>query len=237
MSSNQWHLQRTGKILLTGVCYVHRLLEERFANPDRRFIKDVHPDFDASKVLFFSEEIAQRFLFTDFHGKLSSIKTEANNFPELLELYEDQCEAMYCVGATQIHSLDVPNIRPADFSKISTFWYFLFNDNWNPVTTRKWEEKRDKVLLALLVRFPKLKFIFYQERCKTWWKKHNLPSERMVYWNIDWGMSISDYEDIKRELEKKGIRGGHRFPTEDSYNDLCDLILCDLEKSKAVSLV
>lgn len=222
------------KILLTGVCYIHRLLEEHFGYPDRNFIRNVHPDFDTDKVLFFRNDITNRFLFTDFHGKLSSLKTEANNLPELLALYEDKCEAMYCVGATQIHSVDVPNLQPADYIKISTFWYFLFNDNWNPVTTRKWEVKRDKVLLALLVRFPKLKFIFYQERCRDWWQKHNLPADRMIFWNIDWGMSMSDFEDIKRDLEKKGIKGGHRFPTEESYNELCDLILSDLEKQKKI---
>ncbi len=225
------------KILLTGVCYVHRLLEERFANPQRNFIRDVHPNFDSDKVLFFRNDISQRFLFTDFHGRVSSIKTEANNLPELLAHYEEKCEAMYCVGATGINSLDVANLKTSDYWKMSTFWYFLFDENWNPRTTEKWEDRRDQVLIALLKRFPKLKFIFYQPGCMKWWLKQNLPTDRMLFWNIDWGMTVSEYEDIKRELEKKGIKGGHRFPTEESYSELCDMILLDLEKRKRFSLI
>ena len=224
------------KILLTGVCYVHRLLEERFSNPKRRYIKDVHPDFDTNNVLFFRDDISQRFLFTDFHGRVSSIKTEASDLPGLLALYEDKCEAMYCVGSTSTRSGDVPNLKPSDFQKLSAFWYFLFNESWNPIISKQWADQRDQVLFSLLKRFPKLNFIFYQEHCRVWWLKQNLPSDRMLFWEIDWGMTESDYEDIKRDLEKKGIRGGHRFPTEESYNDLCEMILRDLNVKKRFNM-
>lgn len=220
----------TDKILLTGVCYVHRLLEQRFGVKSRNYITDVHPDFSANNVDFFNDHISKQFLFTDFHGKTSSIKTEANTLPELLELYEPLCKSMYVVGATHIVSSDVPNIQPDDFKKISSFWYFLFDENWNPNKVRYWQHQRNVVIFNLLKRFPKLKFIYYQSKCVDWWRKHNLPSDRMLYWNIDWGMSVSDYEDIKRDLEAKGIRGGHRFPTESSYNNLCDMILKDSKK-------
>lgn len=216
------------KILLTGVCYVHRLLEQRFRKPKVNYIEAIHPHFDVNKVNFFRQGIEDRFLFTDFHGRISSIKTEANNLPELLSVYEPLCEKMYVVGATQIVNLDVPNIMPEDYRKVSAFWYFLFNQDWNPTETRNWEAKRDQVLLALLNRFPTLKFIFYQDCCTEWWKNNNLPSSRMIRWHIDWGISNSDYQDIKRDMEAKGIRGGHRFPNESSYSELCDLILKDM---------
>ena len=153
--------QEDKKILLTGVCYVHRLLEQRFRKPEKNYIEAIHPNFDINKVDFFRKDIEHRFLFTDFHGRISSIKTEANNLPELLSVYEPLCEKMYVVGATQIADLDVVNIMPEDYRKVSSFWYFLFNTNWNPTETRNWEAKRDQVLLALLNRFPSLKFIFY----------------------------------------------------------------------------
>lgn len=219
------------KILLTGLCYVHRLLEQRFDTKNgSSHIKRVHPDFNAGNVDFFKENVSERFLFTDFHGKFSSIETEASTLPELLALYEDKCQVMYCVGATQVHDVDIASITNDDFRKVSAFWYFLFDTKWNPRVTEKWQEQRDKVILQLLNRFPTLKFIFYQPQCKKWWEKSNLPSSRMLYWDIDWGMSLDDYNQIKAELEKKGITGGHRFPTEDSYSELCDMILKDIER-------
>ena len=58
------------KILLTGVCYVHRLLQFRYDRDhqiDRRnYIKEVHPSFDIEKVDFFQDQISDQFLFTDF---------------------------------------------------------------------------------------------------------------------------------------------------------------------------
>jgi len=215
------------KILLTGVCYIHRLLEERYSKNSHSYIKRVHPDFNAENVLFFREDIAARFCFTDFHGHHSSIETRADNLPALLELYENECQLMYCVFATQIIDIDVASIQGDDFRKVSAGWYFLFDSKWNPRAVERWAEKRNKVILKLLNRFPKLKFIFYQPQCRQWWEKMGLPSSRMMYWNIDWGMSREQYAEIKAALDAQGIHGGHRYPTEDSYNHLCDMIMAD----------
>jgi len=219
------------KILLTGICYVYSLLEEKFGNPKRRHIKEVHPNFDVNKINFFREDIVDQFLFTDFHGRFSTYQNSYRELPKLLNFYK-KCELMYCLCSTRIESVDVANIQPEDFYKFGSFWYFLFNEKWNPAVVRNWEKKRDKAMLNLLKMFPQLKFIFYQECCVKWWLDHNLPKDRIIYWNIDWGMSESDYEDIKRELEINNLRGGHRFPTEDSYNELCDLIFLDREKKR-----
>lgn len=224
------------KILLTGVCYVHRLLQLRYDQEKqiarRNYILDVHPDFDLNKVAFFRDDIAEKFLFTDFHGSFSSLETEATNLYELLRLYDRQCRLMYVVGATGIANVDLAQIMsPEDYKKLSVFWYFLFDESWNPSKVKEWGRYRDKMLLLLLKQFPKLKFIFYQKKCQRWWKENNLPSDRMIYWDIDWGMSQDDYEEIRQELIRQGKGGGHRFPTEDSYNELCDMILQDYRKS------
>jgi len=217
------------KILLTGVCYVHRLLQLRFTTEGHSHIKDVHPDFSVENIQFFRDEIAQRFLFTDFHGKYSSLETKAKDLRELLRLYNDHCGLMYVVGATGVSSVDMATIlTPADYQKLSTFWYFLFDESWNPHRVSEWKATRDQALLGLLADFPKLRFIFYQKNCVKWWEQMGLPRDRMLYWNIDWGMTPEQFEEIRQVfLAQKRPGAAHRFPTEDSYNELCDMILRD----------
>lgn len=227
----EFQRNRSGdKILLTGVCYVHRLLELRFradAIPaSRDYIRYVHPDFDVGRVDFFRPGIEEKFLFTDFHGKTSSIATEADNLPELLNLYHDKCRLMYVVGATGINLRELPAVKASgNYSKLSAFWYFLFDENWNPRSAEVFEDRRDMAILALLRAHPHLKFIFYQRSCLNWWRKMGLPGDRLLYWEIDWGMTGEEF----RELNSRGggLPSGHRFPTEQSYNDLCELILRD----------
>lgn len=223
------------KILLTGVCYVHRLLQLRFTSDRHSYIRDVHPDFDVRKVRFFREEIADKFLFTDFHGKYSSLETKASNLRELLRLYNDHCRLMYVVGATGISNVDMATVlTPADYQKLSVFWYFLFDENWNPHRARQWKDARDQVLLALLAEFPKLRFIFYQKNCAKWWDQMGLPRDRMLFWNIDWGMTPEQFEEIRQMFLAQNRPGAaHRFPTEDSYNELCDMVLDDYRRAKS----
>lgn len=227
-------MMENDKILLTGVCYVHRLLQLRFDKQDQinktNYIKAVHPNFDVNNIKFFHEGIEDKFLFTDFHGKFSSIQTEASDLYNLLELYEDKCRVMYMVGATYIANIDMAQIlSPKDYAKLSVFWYFLFNQDWNPHKVTDWANQRDKALLKLFQRFPNLKMIVYQLGCKRWWEKVGLPKDRMIYWEIDWGMSRDDFEAIRQDLIAKGLAGAHRFPVEESYNELCDMILKDYE--------
>lgn len=224
------------KILLTGVCYVHRLLQlkyEKSAGIDRpHYIRAVHPNFDLRKIQFFREGISEKFLFTDFHGRFSSIETEANSLPELLRLYEDKCRLMYVVGATNIRKVDVASIlTPRDYEKLSAFWYFMFDEEWNPHKVKQWSDQRDRAILSLLSSFPNLKFILYQESCIHWWCKMGLPESRLIVWRPDWGMSNEDFEEIRQSIIGQGLSGAHRFPTEDSYNELCDMILKDYETS------
>lgn len=222
------------KILLTGVCFVHRLLQLRYEESNQisrpNHIRLVHPDFKMEKVNFFRDDISKKFLFTDFHGKYSSIKTEANNLFQLLRLYQNECKLMYVVGGTGINSVDVAAVlTEADYRKFGDFWYFLFNEKWNPIRVKQWAEQRDMALKSLLFSFPNLKFIFYQPFCVKWWEDKGLPKNRMLFWNIDWGMTAEQFEEIRQNIIDKGLRGGHRFPTEESYNELCDMILHDYE--------
>ncbi len=57
-----------GSILLTGVCYVARLLELRYSN-NLSPIPLIHPNFEVDKLDFFHKDIEQRFIFSDFHGR------------------------------------------------------------------------------------------------------------------------------------------------------------------------
>jgi hypothetical protein len=219
------------KILITGVCYIHRLLQLRYnketGENSRDYITDVHPDFDLNRVGFFNENISDRFLFTDFHGRYSDLNPNKSNLFELLKFYEDKCETMYTVSAMMIPKTDVVATSSKDFRKLSAFWYFLFDEEWNPIKVKNWGEQRDKAIFKLLRSFPSLKFILYQKSDLTWWHKNGLPSNRVMFWDIDWGMSKDDYEEIRQSLISKGINGGHRFPTEESYQHLCDMILKD----------
>lgn len=222
------------KILLTGVCYVHRLLQLRYEESagiqGPHYIRAVHPHFDIGKIRFFREGISDKFLFTDFHGKYSSIETEASSLPELLRLYQNKCRLMYVVGATGIRNIDVASIlTPKDYEKISAFWYFMFDEEWNPHRVKQWSEQRDRAILSLLGSFPNLKFILYQDSCIQWWRKMGIPESRLVIWRPDWGMSNKDFEEIRQSIISQGLSGAHRFPTEESYNELCDMILKDYE--------
>lgn len=220
------------KILMTGVCYVHRLLQLRFTQDSHSFIRDVHPSFDVNKVRFFHEDISKQFLFTDFHGKYSSLETKATDLRELLRLYNDHCRVMYVIGATHIADVDMATVlTPADYWKLSVFWYFLFDTKWNPTRAKQWGDDRDKVLLALLKEFPKLRFIFYQPSCVRWWQQMGLPKDRMLFWSIDWGMTEAQFEEIRQKFLAENRKGAaHRFPTEESYNELCDMILKDYNR-------
>lgn len=220
------------KILMTGVCYVHRLLQLRFTQDSHSFIRDVHPSFDVNKVRFFHEDVSRQFLFTDFHGKYSSLETKATDLRELLRLYNDHCRVMYVIGATHIADVDMATVlTPADYWKLSVFWYFLFDTNWNPTRAKQWGDDRDKVLLSLLKEFPKLRFIFYQPSCVRWWQQMGLPKDRMLFWSIDWGMTEDQFEEIRQKFLAENRKGAvHRFPTEESYNELCDMILKDYNR-------
>ena len=222
------------KILLTGVCYVHRLLQLRFSNEGHSYIRDVHPKFEIGNIDFFRDDIAQRFLFTDFHGKFSSLETEAKDLRQLLQLYSDRCQLMYVVGATGIANIDLATVlSPADYRRLSVFWYFLFDERWNPNRVRAWADMRDQALLSLLIEFPKLRFVFYQPECVEWWQAKGLPGDRLIYWNIDWGMSRQQFEEIRQTfLAQKRHGAAHRFPTEQSYNELCALILADSQRTR-----
>lgn len=217
------------KILLTGVCYVAQLLKARFEPEAWSALLDVHPNFRVSNIDFFRPDIANRFLFTDFHGRYSSVETEARDLRELLRLYDARCELMYVVGGTGIPQVDMARIlSPADFHRVSVFWYFLFDETWNPLRMKEWGELRDRALLSLFREFPKLRFILYQPGCAEWWHAKGLPTDRMIYWNIDWGMTRRQFEELRQaSLHEKRPQAGHRFPTESSYNELCRLILED----------
>lgn len=224
--------RQADKILMTGVCYVHRLLQLRFTQDSHSFIRDVHPSFDVNKVRFFHEDVSKQFLFTDFHGKYSSLETKATDLRELLRLYNDHCRVMYVIGATHIADVDMATVlTPADYWKLSVFWYFLFDTKWNPTRAKQWGDDRDKVLLALLKEFPKLRFIFYQPSCVRWWQQMGLPKDRMLFWSIDWGMTEGQFEEIRQKFLAENRKGAaHRFPTEESYNELCDMILKDYNR-------
>ena len=219
----------TDRILLTGVCYVSALLKLKFGNRERSPIQDVHPYFDLSAVDFFRPNVAERFLFTDFHGRFSTEPTEATELRELLRFYNNRCQIMYVVASTGIATVDMATIlSPADFQRISAFWYFLFNEEWNPLRVKEWSEMRDQALLSLMREFPKLRFIMYEPKAAEWWLAKGLPRDRLLYWNIDWGMTRAQYEEIRQAMIARGEPGnGHRFPTESSYNELCELILQD----------
>ena len=225
----------TDKILLTGVCYVSCLLRVRF-NPEQWSpLVDVHPNFQIANVEFFRPGISERFLFTDFHGRHSSIKTEARDLRELLHLYNDRCELMYVVGTAGIPKVDMARVlSPADFERVSAFWYFLFDEEWNPLRMKEWATLRDRALFALFREFPKLHFILYQPGCAEWWRAKGLPEDRMIYWNIDWGMTRRQFEEIRQaSLHETRPKSGHRFPTESSYNELCRLILEDSLRARS----
>jgi len=224
------------KILLTGVCYVHRLLQLRFDKQNqidrRNYIEDVHPNFDLDRVDFFKNHISEQFLFTDFHGKYDSLKIGASNLLELLYYYAPRCRRMYIVGMMGMKNTELSKVlSPKDYQKVSSFWYFLFDEKWNPQKCKDWADKRDRAVRWLLKLYPHLKFIFYERQSYVWWQRAGLPDDRVINWEVDWGMTESQYEEIRQHQLEKGIGGGHRFPTEDSYNELCDMILKDCKNT------
>ena len=225
------------KILISGVCYVQQLLRTRFEQ-DRQlsgqnYLKNVNPDFDISKVDFFRDDLAEQFLFTDFNGKYSSLELEAKDLPSLLELYSPMCRRMYVVGSMGIDEIEANrHISRSEWKKISVFWMFLFNTNWNPTDHKKWASYRDRALFALLYRHAQLRFILYDERSVKWWREAGMPEDRMIYWHIDWQISLDELEDRKAAAEAEGKRITHRYPTEDSYNELLWLIQQDCKNQK-----
>lgn len=54
----------------------------------------------------------------------------------------------------------------------------------------------------------------------------------MLFWSIDWGMAPEQFEEVRQMfLAQKRPVAAHRLPTEDSYNELCDMILRDYDQA------
>ena len=220
-------------ILLTGVCYVFILLKMRYENKLSAAIKVVKPNYDTKNIKLINDEFNKRIKIVDFYGRLGEKKY--SSFYDLLES-NSGFKKIYSVSNIE---LDSEEVVAKDFwrrkgeivswnRKIlgGGFWHHVYDKKWDANTARLWRETRKLAMLDVLRDFPNLKFIVCNEKSLKWWKENHLPQDRIIYWDVEW-IASGDWRERQEEIRKLGGFGFHNFPTEESYQELYELILKD----------
>jgi len=222
-------------ILLTGVCHVFILLKMRYENKIADAMKVVRPDYDPSKIVLIGDE-EKRFRIVDLRGMFA--KERYPTFHSMMNANSD-CPFAYAVVNIELPSQDVAKRRYEGVRKYdprwdewvlgpgSGFWYHLYDKEWDVETAKRWRETRRLEMVKVLRDFPHLKFIVYTKGCVKWWKDNNFPQDRLLEWDVEWIADMQSKEEVLEAIRVMDGVGFHNFPTEDSYNELHDMIIKD----------
>lgn len=226
-------------ILLTGVCHIYLLLKLRHENVLADAAKIAKPDFDSGKIHLINGTADDRIRMVDLNGKFG--ETRYNNLRELLNHHAD-CRFQYMVSNIALNKEEVVSkpewwqrngfaAEPQWQYKVlgAGLWYHLYNQNWDIETARVWRRNRRAALIEVLADFPNLKIIVYNTDSVNWWRDQGFPMDRLLFWPIKW-LAVEHKKEWKErfeEIKKQGGHGYHNYPTEESYNDLYQMILDD----------
>jgi len=234
-------------ILLMGACQVFVLLKLRHENKLAAGIQVLKPEFDANKIKLLAED---RIHMWDLRGRFDT-KRHENLYDRLedstlykhlylivsIEVAEDQfVEKARAENRRSKHHKLAADIKLWD----NHGWYHLYSHNWTPQQAMNWKENRHSALIQVMKDFPTLKFVIFRSQHLKWWKTQGFPIDRVIFWPIQWlgesnqseaGDPWNEKEFMERmeEMRKQGGFGFHNFPTEDSYNELYDLIIRDAD--------
>ncbi|QDT94256.1 hypothetical protein [Gimesia algae] len=224
-------------ILLTGVCHIYMLLKLRHENTLADAAKIAKPDFDGSKIHLINGDADERFRMVDLRGKFG--ETKYNNLRELLDDHAD-CRYQYMVSNVSLNKEEVVS-KPEWWQKNgfaaeprwqyqvlgAGLWYHLYDQNWDIETARAWRANRKAELIKVLKEYPRLKFIVYSTLSIDWWREQGFPMDRLIYWPVKWlaGEHKAEWKERFEVIKKQGGHGYHNYPTEESYNDLYQMIL------------
>lgn len=182
-----------------------------------------NPNFNFKKLLFFQNE--SDFIFTDLRSKYTNAKMpeEVKGAYKICKHFEDVCDPMYIVftSSAKIRTWETIKVNH-DFNQEDYFWCHDFE--WSQKRMDKWEKDRNDGLRSLVSDFHNLHFVLYKKKCKRLWLELGLPESRMSYWDIKWHMTHEEYKQWAAENPEKAKYAWHKFPTEESYNDLYEII-------------
>tara|TARA_R110002167_G_C12706462_1_gene654757 strand:- start:6909 stop:7604 length:696 start_codon:yes stop_codon:yes gene_type:complete len=226
-------------ILLTGVCHIYLLLRLRHENILADAAKIAKPDFDGNIIQLINGAADNRIKMIDLRGKFG--ETKYNNLRELLNDHTD-CRFQYMVSNINLNKEEV--VSKPEWWQRNGFaaeprweyqvlgggvWYHLYDQNWDAETARAWRQNRRAAMVEVLREFPRLKFIVYNTSSIDWWREQGFSMDRLLYWQVKWLASEhkKEWKERQEELKKQGGHGYHNYPTEESYNDLYQMILDD----------
>lgn len=226
-------------ILLTGVCHIYLLLKLRHENVLADAAKVLKEDFDGKNIYLINGKSDDRIKTVDLRGKFGNQKY--SNLTELLDDHEE-CRFQYMVSNISLNKEEV--VSKPEWWQRNGFqeeprweyqvlgagvWYHLYDQNWDVNTARQWRANRKFAMAKVLKDYPKLKFIVYNTTSIDWWKEQGFPLDRLIYWEVQWlsGSHKKDWKERIEQIKKIGGRGFHDYPTEESYNDLYEMILAN----------
>lgn len=238
-----------------GACQIFALLKLRHENKLAAGIQVLKPDFDKDKVKLITDE--DRIDMLDFRGRFGDRPITRFPHHNIYDTMRDNSHYKHVYLVVSIEIADdqmvtkkrneqekrMANHRNYEMVKewVNPGWYHMFSPHWTPEQAKEWKKHRHRAFIKTMEDFPHLKFVVFRDRNLKWWLKQGFPRDRVIFWPIRWlGESPSSeagdpwdatgwYKNRMEEMRKNGGFGFHNFPTEDSYNELYDLIIRDAD--------
>ena len=230
-------------ILLVGACCIFVLLKLRHENKLAAGIKVMNPDYDRNKIKLIDEEASNRIKMINLNGRFGTdvyenlydlLKDNASYNNTYLVVNIEVAEDELVENAKRIRLRGLENKERISFIKSwsSDSWYHVYSHYWTPEQAKNWKTNRRNALAQILTDFPNLKFIVYWPKHIKWWEKQGFPMDRLIFWPIQFIGTQKEYKERMEEIKAMDGFGFHNFPTEDSYNELYDLVLIDADRGK-----
>ena len=244
-------------ILLIGACFIFVLLKLRHDNKLAAGIKVMNPDYDRNKIKLIDEEASNRIRMVDLNGRsektwsrwgpaatprrkdfrwnlydLLKDNTSYNNAYLVVNLEVAEDEVVESALRKHLRNLENKKATPFLETWQSSSWYHFYSHHWTPEQAKNWKTNRHDALVQVLTDFPNLKFIIYRPRHIKWWEKQGFPMDRLIFWPIQFIGTQEEYKERMEEIKAMDGFGFHNFPTEDSYNELYDIVLTDADRGK-----